>query len=317
MSMILQLVVIDSQLIAPGVRELTLARATRTALPRFTPGSHVRIAIPDGTTRCYSLVTEVWPPDQSEYRLAVRQQEISNGGSQFMHGLSPGDSLQVSDPRNDFHLVSESKCSVLLAGGIGVTPLMSMAAQLKVQGAEYELHYAVRSRDAAAFAVELQRRHGDRMFLHVDESLTAINIETVLADASPDAHIYVCGPKGMIDVTTRVAKALGFHPDNVRYELFASDARRREDQSFDVELQRTNRSFTVRPDQTILQVLRAQGLNLLFDCERGDCGLCRVVVLEGTPDHRDVVLSDVERDAGNVMQICVSRSHGARLVLDL
>jgi len=262
-------------------------------------------------------VTEAWPPDQSEYRIAVRLEETGKGGSQFMHGLASGDSLHVSEPRNDFHLVSDSECSVLLAGGIGVTPLMSMAAQLKAQGADYDLHYAVRSRDAAAFAGELQRCHGDRMFLHVDETLTAINIEALLADASPDAHIYVCGPKGMIDATTRAAKVRGFHPDYVHHELFTSDALRKEDQSFDVELQRSNCSFTVPPDRTILQVLRAQGLDLLFDCERGDCGLCRVAVLEGTPDHRDVVLSDAEREASNVMQICVSRSHGARLVLDL
>lgn len=313
----MELVLIAGKIIASGVRELILASATRAALPEFAPGSHVRIAIPDGTTRSYSLVTETWPPDQSTYRIAVRLEERGTGGSHFMHGLALGASLQVSEPTNDFPLVQGRDYSVLLAGGIGVTPLMSMAAQLKADGADYVLHYAVRSQDAAAFAAELQRIHGDRMILHIDATPTALDLEALLADLRPDAHIYVCGPRGMIDATTRASSARGFHPDHVHLELFSAGAPRGDDASFDVALQRSNRSFTVPPDQTILQVLRGQGVDLLFDCERGDCGLCQVAVLEGTPDHRDVVLSDAERKAGNVMQICVSRSHGPRLVLDL
>ena len=300
--------------LAPRIAEFTL---TAAGLPPFSPGAHIRVHLPDGDTRAYSLIrTAPLPEAPASYTIAVQCEDAGKGGSRFMHGLKEGDTLAFDAPKCDFPLDSSAP-AVLLAGGIGITPLISMATALDEAGQDFAFHYAGRSRDALAYRDTLTERFGDRLHLHLDdEPNNALNLEQITANLGV-AHLYVCGPRGMIDATKTRAEAAGVPSDRVHFELFDAPAPVQGDTAFEVELSSTGQVFTVAPGQSIIEALEAGGVDVLYDCQRGDCGICQCGVLDGIPDHRDVVLSADERAAGNVMQICVSRAKSPRLVLDL
>ena len=235
-----------------------------------------------------------------------------------MHGLEEGATVRVEMPKNDFPLADETAPSILIAGGIGITPMISMATALKRAGRDYCLHYAVRNRAAAAFADTLEAAHGDLLRMHLDDAAgRPMDLRGVLADADGAAHLYVCGPKPMIEAAKAAAESAGISPDRVHFELFDAPADQAGDTAFEVELASSGAVYTVPPGQSIIDVLEAAGEDLIYDCQRGDCGICQTDVLEGVPDHRDVVLSEDERAGNKVMQICVSRAKSARLKLDL
>ncbi|MDO5641598.1 MAG: PDR/VanB family oxidoreductase [Paracoccus sp. (in: a-proteobacteria)] len=301
------------------IREIVLSAADGAVLPAFSPGAHVEITLPSGGRNAYSLIDfsgDLAAPVQ--YRLGVRLENPGAGGSRFIHALKPGDTLEVGEPKNHFPLAGGPGPVLLLAGGIGVTPLISMAAALAAAGRDFRMIYASRSAGAAAFADRLVAAHGARVTLHHDDQAGGpVPVADLVAGADPGTHVYVCGPKPMIEATRAAMEALGRPSAQFHAELFENTAHQGGDRAFEVEIASTGQIVTVPADQTIIEALEAAGLDLIYDCQRGDCGICQTDVLEGTPDHRDVVLSQEERASNRVMQICVSRALSPRLKLDL
>ncbi|ETX30284.1 PDR/VanB family oxidoreductase [Roseivivax isoporae] len=317
---VLDLVVTRAEPAGDMIRLVELARPDGGTLPAFEAGAHVEIHLPDGDTRPYSLIDlggEAAAP--ALYRFGVRLEAPGRGGSAYMHGLSAGDPVRVDAPKNDFPLDAGDAPAVLVAGGIGVTPIVSMAAALKAAGRSYVLHYAARSRAAAALADHLAEAHGDALSLHLDDTAGGpLDLAAVMAAADPASHVYICGPKPMIEAARRAAEAAGIPSARIHVELFESAAAPAAgDAPFEVELASSGKVYTIPPGRSIIEVLEEAGEDLIYDCQRGDCGICQTDVLEGEPDHRDVVLSEDERASGKVMQICVSRAKSARLKLDL
>lgn len=301
------------------IRGVELAAPDGQVLPPFAPGAHIEVTLPDGDTRPYSLIDiDGSAAAPGVYRLGVRLEAESQGGSRYMHGLRPGDTVTVSEPENDFPLADDDAPALLVAGGIGVTPIISMATALQAAGRAYSFVYAARSRGALAFGEALAAQHGDRLSVHLDDEAGGpLDLDALVAAAPEGADLYVCGPRPMIDAARAAAERAGIPTARVHFELFESAAQAEGDTAFEVELASSGQVFTIPPGRTIIEVLEEAGIDLIYDCQRGDCGICQTDVLEGEPDHRDVVLSDAERAAGNVMQICVSRAKSARLKLDL
>jgi len=321
----LELTVSEIRAETPLIRTLYLQAADGSALPAFTPGAHLKVSIPGlADARCYSLVS--FEPTggfdaPSAYRLGIRLEEKSQGGSRHMHTLAVGDRVTVSAPKNDFPLHAAEAGEgevVLLAGGIGITPIAAMACGLQAAGRSYQLHYSGRSRSQLAFLDELASLAGPALKVHADdEADTRLDIGALLDGLKTTQHLYVCGPKGMIDALIEGAKQRGWPADRVHFELFAAAAPLEGDQPFEVELRQSGVTLTVPADKTILDVMEEQGCDPMYDCKRGECGVCTATVLEGVPDHRDYFLSDAERAEGKLIQICISRSKTPRLVLDL
>ena len=268
--------------------------------------------------RSYSLIDWSGERDTAEtYTIAVQREDDGQGGSKAMFDLRIGAKLSVTEPKNDFELRSSDAPVYLLAGGIGITPLISMAASLAAENRKFRLIYACRTRDIAAYADRLEARFPE-VSIHPDDmaplDLTALAAE--VREARGD--LYMCGPRGMIDAARSAAESAGVPKEQTHVELFATpDAAPTGDQPFEVEIQETGQVFAIPPGQTIISVLNAAGIDLIYDCLRGDCGICQVDVIDGIPDHRDVVLTDAEKAKNDVMHICVSRSKSPRLVLDI
>ena len=323
----LALRVIEARTLNPLIRLFRLRADSGATLPGYTAGAHirVRVALADGSRdwRHYSLINPqaaLGATDAPlEYVIAVRREADGRGGSRFMHErLKEGDTLTVELPKNDFPLHDGAGTTVLVAGGIGVTPLVSMAARRKAEGAPVRMHYAGRSRELMAFLPELQQLLADDLIVHTDAEAGAPHDVEALLDgcAAPD-RLYVCGPKVMLDAVLAATQARGWTHDRVHFELFTTPAVEAGDHPFEVELALSGKRFTVPADQTILDCLIAHGCDPMFDCKRGECGVCATPVMEGEIDHRDYVLTAREKAEGNVMQICISRAKGARLVLDI
>ncbi|RXH20343.1 PDR/VanB family oxidoreductase [Bradyrhizobium guangzhouense] len=285
-------------------------------VPRWQAGAHLRVALPDGGDRPYSLMALPGLPEDA-LALGVLREETSTGGSQFMHALKVGDVVKASAPVNNFCLHEGSAPALLFAGGIGITPVLSMATELAARGSPYRLHYAGRTQGLLAFLPQLQAICAKSLSVHYDSDESRLDIAAALGDAAANAHIYVCGPSGMIDAVKAGALAAGVSADRIHYELFKSEQPSSPDRPFEVEIVSTGQVVGVAAGQTIIQALEAAGLEVLYDCQRGDCGICQCGVIEGVPDHRDVILSDDEKASNKVMQICVSRAKSERLVLDL
>lgn len=298
----------------PFVRSLVLD--VEGAVPQWQAGAHIRVALPSGGDRPYSLMALPHLPEGA-LALGVLREQASTGGSQFMHALKTGDVVRASAPVNHFHLHEGSAPAILLAGGIGVTPILSMAAELQSRGNPYRLHYAGRAQGVLAFLPQLQAICPKSLSVHYDSDDSRLDLVAALGDVTADTHIYVCGPAGMIDAVKAAALAQGIAADRIHYELFNAERPGSPDKPFEVELKSSGQVVTVAAGQSIIQALEAAGLDVLYDCQRGDCGICQCGVISGTPDHRDVILSDDEKASNKVMQICVSRAKSERLVLDL
>lgn len=323
----LQLRVAEARQLNPLIRMLRLRAEDGRSLPSFAAGAHIRVqvSLPDGKTdwRHYSLINFATARNATnspmEYVIAVRKETEGRGGSRFMHEqLHESDTLSIEAPKNDFPLHTGPGGSVLVAGGIGVTPLATMAARRRAEEAPVRMHYAGRSRDLMAFLPELQALLGDDLRVHADaEAGVPLDIDALLDDVPAGDRLYVCGPKVMLDAVLARTQARGWEHDRVHFELFTEPVAEEGDQPFEVELAQSGRRFTVAADQSILDCLIDNGCDPMFDCKRGECGVCAVPVIEGEIDHRDYVLTAREKAEGNVMQICISRAKGARLVLDL
>ncbi len=327
MTATLSLRVAEARTLNPLIRQFRLRADDGRALPGFTAGAHIRVQVTlaDGRSdwRHYSLVNFATERNATnaptEYVIAVRKEAEGRGGSRFMHEtLQEGALLTIEPPKNDFPLHGGPGGSVLLAGGIGITPMASMAARRRAEGAPVRLHYAGRSRELMAFLPELQALLGDDLQLHTDDTAGApLAIDALLDGCAEGEHLYVCGPKPMLDAVLARTEARGWDRERVHFELFTEPVVEEGDQPFEVELAQSGQRFTVPAGQSILDCLIEHGCDPMFDCKRGECGVCTTAVLEGEIDHRDYVLSAREKAEGNVMQICISRARGPRLVLDI
>ena len=275
-------------------------------------GAHIDVTLPNGLVRQYSLCNS--PTERDRYVVGVKRDRNSRGGSAYMHDeLRVGTVLDISPPRNHFALDETAGHTVLVAGGIGITPIACMAERLAALGRPYELHYSVRERGEALFTHRLPGMH-----LHVDAEQppgTFMDIAAIARAAPPDAHLYCCGPGPMLDAF--VAATEGRPAGHVHLERFSADIDVASTGGFAVELARTGRTVQIEPGQTILEAVRACGVDVRASCQQGVCGACETRVLQGTPDHRDMLLSKEEKAANDVMMICCSGSLGPHLVLDL
>ncbi len=286
-------------------------------LAGYDAGAHVDFDLGDLGTRSYSLIDfEPAQGDRATYQVAVQREADGQGGSMAMHRLVPGDTVSVSPPKNDFHLHEGDEPALLIAGGIGVTPIISFATECKRRGTPFAFHFASRSADLCPFRERLAQQFSANLTLWFDDQ-KMIDLAALIDTASADTHIYCCGPRPMIEAVREKAEAAGFPADQVHFELFATPTEQDGDQPFEVELASTGQVFNIPPGKSIVEVLEDAGIDVMYDCARGDCGICQTDVISGTPDHRDVVLSDSERASGKVMQICVSRARSPRLVLDI
>ena len=323
--MTLSLRVIEARDLNPLIRLLRLAADGGSPLPGFSAGAHVRVQVqlPDGSRdwRQYSLVELDPAADLAApiaYTIAVRREDEGRGGSRFMHSVQVGELLAVEAPKNEFPLHGGPGRAVLVAGGIGVTPLATMAAGCRAQGQAVRLHYAGRSRDLMALLPELQALLGDDLAVHADaEAGAPLAVDALLAACGPHDQLHVCGPRPLLDAVLAAARARGWPQDRVHFELFSAPEAQAGDRAFEAVLAQSGRTVPVGASQSLLDALIEAGCDPLFDCRRGECGVCTATVLEGEVEHRDYCQSEAERAAGKVMQICVSRARGPRLVLDL
>jgi ferredoxin-NADP reductase len=310
------LVVAQKGTVAEGVVALTLADANGDELPAWTPGAHIDLILPGpALTRQYSLCSH--PADRRTWRIGVLREPKSRGGSQFIHDvLKAGDTVQVRGPRNHFSLVDAPRY-VFIAGGIGITPMLPMVAAVNARGADWQLLYGGRRRTSMAFLDELAT-YGERVRVCPEDEEGLLPLGSVLAPPREDTLVYCCGPEPLLVAvegwcTSWPGGSLHFE----RFKAKPTEAAPPSVETFEVVLQRSGITVTVPPDKSILDMVFASGLYALSSCREGVCGTCETRVLEGVPDHRDSVLTPAEREAGEVMMICISRSRTPRLVLDL
>lgn len=301
---------------AEGIISVELRPYGDQVFPAFTAGAHIDLHLGNGLVRSYSLLNS--PEDSGRYVVGILRDRNSRGGSAYVHqNLRVGMQLQISPPRNLFQLDESAEHSVLVAGGIGVTPIYCMLNRLRALGKSAEMLYCARSRKEAAFVEELAAS-GANIKLHFDdESGGPIDLKAFLAARPSTAHFYCCGPTPMIDAFENLCESLG-HP-NVHIERFAAAAppAAAPQGSYEVKLARSNKSIEVPSGKSLLDALLESGIEVDCSCREGVCGACETRVLEGEPEHRDGVLTKAEKAANQTMMVCVSGCKGSRLVLDL
>lgn len=303
---------------AEAIRSFELIRPDGGALPGFTAGAHIDVLTPGGQLRQYSLLNDERETDR--YVIAVLREDAGRGGSRMMHGgVAAGTRLRVGAPRNAFPLEDHPAPVVLLAGGIGVTPLLAMARSLDVGGKPFDFHFATRSRSRTPFLDQLLGgSFKDRVRIyHDDTAEMKFDIGRFVGQLGPQSHLYLCGPGGFMSA---VSDAVGARQDVVLHrEYFAAPVTdQAAGEAFTLELARSGIETTVAADQSILEVLQSHGIDCATSCEEGICGTCLTTVLSGEIDHRDHFLSAGEKSLGDRMLVCVSRCRAnSRLVLDL
>jgi vanillate O-demethylase ferredoxin subunit len=308
---------------AADIVSFKLVDPTGQPLPPFTAGSHVDVEIKPDLIRQYSLCNV--PNDTSAnsfYEIAVLQDPASRGGSLAMHELVEGALINISPPRNQFPLAVDAKRSLLFAGGIGITPLLCMAEQLSLLHADFRLFYCARSKTRMAFVDRIQHAaFASQVSLHLDDGAFAQKLvpERELSSVDRDTHVYVCGPTGFMNWILNTARTAGWPESQLHVEYFSNALAQasNESPSFEVQVGVNGPVLTVEPEQSIANVLRANGVYIPTSCEQGICGTCLTNVLEGIPEHRDQFLTEGERAANTMIMPCCSRAKSSRLVLDL
>lgn len=293
---------------------LTLAHPDGLALPAFQAGAHLDVHLPGELIRPYSLCGD--PQDSHHYQLGILKDSQSKGGSLAAHALREGDVVQVSEPRNLFALAEHSAHSLLIGGGIGITPMLAMAAELHRAGRSFSLHYCARTRDLAAFLPQLAAcAYAPQVHLHFSDE-QRINLDAVLCDVPEGSHVYTCGPSRLMEAVSERAKAHGYSPEQIHQECFSAEVETG-GQPFEVVAAASGITVQVAANQTIVEALAQAGLKVCVSCKQGICGSCLTDVLEGEPDHRDHYLTDEEKADGDQILLCCSRAKSARLIIDL
>ena len=305
---------------AVDIASFELAAEDGSPLPGFSAGSHVDVHLPGGLTRQYSLCND--PDETHRYLLGVLRDPASRGGSLALHdGVVEGQRLQISPPKNHFPLAHGASRHLLIAGGIGITPILCMAERLARTDADFMLHYCTRSRERTAFAGRIAASSfADRVAFHFDdaEASQRIDLSALLATPHAGEQLYVCGPQGFMNAVLATARAAGWSEAQLHFEFFGAElAALAGDQAFEVQLASSGRSVTVPADRSVVQALADAGVMVMTSCEQGVCGTCLTRVLSGECDHRDQYLRPEEQAAHDQFLPCCSRARSARLVLDL
>lgn len=301
-----------------SIRVIEIVPEPGVTVPSFGAGAHLDLHLPDGILRSYSLINRPWERDR--FVLGIAFDRASRGGSRYVHErLTVGDAVSMSLPRNHFPLHEDAPHSVLIAGGIGITPILTMIDRLDELGRGWELHYCARSRTAAGFLRRLREAKG-AVHLHFDDETDGLllDIPAIVAAAPRGSHFYCCGPRGMLDAYESATR--GVAEDRVHLEAFSARdpaALAGADGSFEIELAGSGAVLTVKPGATILETLNQAGFDVPCSCLEGVCGSCETRVIAGIPDHRDSVLTASERESGTKMMICCSVAKSPRLVLDI
>ncbi|WJR76889.1 PDR/VanB family oxidoreductase [Bradyrhizobium sp. NP1] len=296
------------------IRAYTLRSLNRNHLPFAEAGAHIDLLLPNGLIRQYSLILAGRPT--GDYRVAIKRDANSRGGSAYIHtDVRVGTVLAISAPRNHFPLDEDAPHSVLIAGGIGITPIFSMAHRLLSLSKAWELHYACRSRADVAFADEMPR--GSNIHLHLDDESNGqyLDLSRIVARAPQGAHFYCCGPLPLMVAFEKAAA--GIQDSRKHVEYFTPKEVVRPQGGFKVKLAKTGKVLTIPQGGSILDALKTAGVSVDHSCTEGICGTCETKVLAGVPDHRDSVLTPAERAANNTIMVCCSGSKSEELVLDL
>ncbi|WP_026927708.1 PDR/VanB family oxidoreductase [Granulicoccus phenolivorans] len=307
---------------AAGITSITLVDPAGGPLPTWRPGAHLALHLPNGLVREYSLCSD--PADATQWTVAVLRAPDSRGGSSLIHDQLPvGAEIEVDGPRNAFRLEESHRGSepkhYLIAGGIGITPIIAMTRELAARGADWSLLYTGRSRAQMAFLAEVTQLPAERVHVHVDdEEGRFADLTGILGAQDPRTIVYCCGPAPLMDA---VAAAMPL-PENLRLERFKApepvvDPDAEADHGFDVVVHSTGQRVPVGAEHSILDALADVGVQVPASCMEGICGTCETGVLSGEIDHRDYLLTDEEKESGQTMCICVSRCRGAELVLDI
>ncbi|TBV13194.1 PDR/VanB family oxidoreductase [Stutzerimonas kirkiae] len=302
---------------AEGIYSFELRRRDDAELPPFAAGAHIDVQLDGGLLRQYSLCNS--PRERHRYVIAVLREPASRGGSSTLHErIEVGQSLSIGEPRNLFALQPEGRRHLLLAGGIGITPLLSMAFELAASGADFELHYRAKAPTHAAFLELLDSAplsaHTSRYFARVD-----FDVGRLLGPPQAGCHLYVCGPETFMAHVLDSARGLGWADGQLHREHFAALAATAApaDGSFEVQIASSGEVYRIPADRSVHAVLEEAGIEIPVSCCQGICGACLTPVLEGVPDHRDLVLSEEEQAGNKLFTPCCSRSKTPRLVLDL
>ncbi len=314
----LSLIITQISQLTPRIYRYQLRATSGSELPLITAGSHIAIPVTLNNGKQdfhnYSICSN---PNQREfYEIAVLRKENGAGGSHFIiDNFAVGTVLECGVPSNNFHLHADASPAILIAGGIGITPIISIAHTLALRGRRFSLHYAGRSKTDMAFVDELQKTFTRNLYLYAADEHQRLDIMHVLADAPSNTLFYACGPQKMLAEIETCARMLGIDKDRIQTERFSAD-KSEDDKAVVLELAYSNKLINARADQPLLAALRDAGVNVHFDCCVGDCGTCAVKILEGEAEHRDHVLSDAQKAQGFIC-VCVSRAKSDKLVLAL
>jgi ferredoxin-NADP reductase len=311
----LEVLLARTEAIADDVVRLTFRHPDGEQLPPWDPGAHLDLVLRPGLVRQYSLCGD--PGDRSVLEVAVLREHNGRGGSEFVHdALRAGDRVRIGGLRNHFPLVTAERY-LFVAGGIGITPIVPMIATADVSGADWQLLYGGRTRSSMAFRDELAQKYGDRVTVRPQDEAGLLDLESLLATASGNTAVYCCGPEPLLAAAERSCAAKP--GTNLYLERFSANetVRTGTPNEFEVDLARSGLTLTVPADRSILEVVEEAGVPVLSSCQEGTCGTCETPVLDGIPDHRDSVLTEEEQSANDTMMICVSRTCGRKLLLDL
>lgn len=304
---------------ADGVVALELAPPAGQTLPAFTPGAHIDLHLGNGLVRSYSLVNP--PHDGGRYVVAVNLDPASRGGSRYIHdSLRAGQTIEVGGPRNNFELVEDAPEVVLIAGGIGITPMWCMVQHLETLGRRWRLFYSARSRSKCAYLADIQALEAarpGRVQVHIDDENDGrhVDLAAIVAGVGPDAHVYCCGPVRMLQDFEALTASRPAGTAHIEY--FAARQEAAVAGGFKVLLARSQRDFVVPPGKSILDTLLDGGIDVQHACREGVCGACQTGVISGEPEHRDSYLTPSELKGGKTIMLCCSGSKSAELVLDL
>lgn len=316
----INLKIIEKSLIAEDIVKLVLQHPDGGVLPSFNPGSHIDVHI-NGVIRQYSLINT--PDIKDRYILGIKRERAGRGVSNYIHTtLSEGDSINVSVPRDNFYFSKGAEYYYLFAGGIGITPLLCMAEYLRGEGISFELHYSIRNIKHSVLTKLIPNISMlENIYIHegLDASQSRLNIYRILNDQRiSKSKIYCCGPSGFMDTIHDEAIKLGWPAEQIHREHFSAEPTDTTDKnSFDVIIRSTGQTLHINSEQTIAEVLLANGIDIPLSCEQGVCGTCLTEVAAGKPDHRDYFLTDKEKESNEVMTPCCSRSLSKVLTLKL
>lgn len=315
----LELVITGIRQIANNVRAYELRDPQQRPLPRVTAGSHIKmpVILEDGKLqwRHYSIATN--PARQDAFEIAVLREKNGNGGAAYIHDhYQLGQTILTNKPENYFELHADDRPSILIAGGIGITPIKAMAHVLKERRVKMRFHYAGRGRWDMPYLDRLQREFGENISVYIKEEGQRMDLKSIMSAASPETLFYICGPQRLIDGAIETARELNISEDRLRYERFSMTPTENA-RPVKLELTRSGKTIDVPADKSLLDAMLNEDIVIPYSCKAGNCKSCVVQVIEGEAEHHDVVLTDKERNDDQMMCPCVSRSRTEKLVLDI